>query len=92
MARISQRTIATMIELFDHLGCYDPSGYTSYNSGPLITATNLRTFLYSHEFDRLLLDKFERSGWRFERILPALSDNSIWAQPPQIIETQYKQR
>jgi hypothetical protein len=78
MAEISQRTIATMIVLFDHLGCYDPVGYTAWDEGPIITATKLRTILYSHNFDRKLLDRFQFLDWNFAHILPALRDNSIW--------------
>lgn len=80
MAEISQRTVAAMIALFDYLGCYDPVGYTDWNEGPRITASKLKNFLYSRNFDNKLLSNFEQLQWNFETILPALRDNSTWGK------------
>ena len=80
MAEISQRTIASMIVLFKHLGCFDPILIMSWDDGPAVTTTQLRNFLYARDFDRQLLDRFEFMRWDFADILPALRDNSIWGR------------
>jgi len=78
MTNISQNTVVAMINLFEHLGCYDSPMYTYGLDGPLVSATELRTFLYSLNFDNQLLNRFEREDWKFNSILPTLRDGTFW--------------
>ena len=80
MANISQSTVVAMVNLFEHFGCYDSMTYT-FSQEPLISATQLRKFLYSLNFDNELLDCFEQKQWEFNRILPTLRDGTFWKVP-----------
>src|SRR5580698_1412163 len=78
MTNISQNTVVAMIKLFEHLGCYDSPMYTYSLDGPLISAAELRKFLYSLDFENKLLDRFAQDDWDFNFILPRLRDGSFW--------------
>ena len=52
--------------------------YTYSLDGPLVSASALRTFLYSLNFDNQLLNRFEREDWKFNSILPTLRDGTFW--------------
>jgi hypothetical protein len=81
MAKISQSTVVAMINMFEHLGCFD-NPYAMSGSGPLISATELRKFLYSLNFDNKLLDRFAEWDWAFKDILPGLKDGTFWKPEP----------
>ena len=50
-----------MVNVFKELGCYDNQFLTSYSlEGPTVTASQLKNYLYSKNFDNELLYKFER--------------------------------
>ncbi len=71
-----------MINVFEHLGCYDSMTYSYSGDGPLISATELRKFLYSLDFDNKLLDRFAEWDWAFKDILPCLQDGTFWKPEP----------
>ena len=73
MAKISQSTVVSMINVFEHLGCYDSMTYSYSGDGPLISATELRKFLYSLDFDNKLLDRFAEWDWAFKDITALLT-------------------
>jgi hypothetical protein len=88
MVDVSQRTVVGMIEMFRELGCYDPSGYSFSSQAPKMTATRLREFLYSHNFEKKFLDQCEDWDWSFERILPSLRDESFFVVGNQNFRTK----
>src|ERR1017187_7320642 len=78
MAEISQRTIAHMIQLFEYLGCFDPTYASMLNEHqPRVTATDLRNALYASGFDNAALKLFQVRRWDFQSILPELRDGSF---------------
>lgn len=75
---ISQRTIALMIPLFDHLGFYDRT-FTKdlVEHQPLLSNTDLSNSLAAAGFDNTVLEHFESRHWNFRGILPELRDGSF---------------
>jgi hypothetical protein len=76
LKKISQKTIAVMISLFNHL-FHEPRPFRAL--GPLLSIEKFRNILFAMGLSREFLDQCEYTyNWQFQSLLPALNDGSFF--------------
>ena len=74
MAKMSQKTLTEMMRLAEQFGIYE----SAFESGPLVSPTEMRRYLFARDFSNDTLDDFEQRGWNFDTILRAISSGSFF--------------